>query len=192
MTSGERAFVAVKERAALVGGFVLVLWVLELADVLLLGSLDGLGIRPRETFGLLGIPLAPFLHGGFGHLLANTTALIPLGLLVSARRRSDFVLVSALVALLAGGAVWLLGAGGSVHIGASGLVFGYLGYLVGLGFFERSPRAIVLALVVGFAYGGLMFGVLPGQPGVSWESHLFGFIAGVASSKWLAGRRPRL
>ena len=188
MTSTERALVGLKQRAALVGGFVVVLWALELVDTALFGLLDGFGIRPRETFGLVGIPLAPFLHGGFDHLLANTLALLPLGMLVAARDRRDFVVVSALVALLTGVAVWLVGAGGSVHIGASGLVFGYLGYLLGLGWFEKSPRTIAIAVLVGAGYGGLIYGVLPGQPGVSWESHLFGFVAGVLVSKWLARR----
>jgi membrane associated rhomboid family serine protease len=176
----------VKQRIALVGGFVALLWAVEIVDYVLGGGLDGLGIRPRAISGLIGVPLAPLLHGGFGHLLANTTALIPLGLLVAARRRSDFVAVSLLTTFLGGAAVWLLARGGAVHIGASGLVFGYLGYLLALGWYERSPRAVVIALLVGGLYGGMVFGVLPGHPGVSWESHLFGFFAGGFAAKRLA------
>jgi membrane associated rhomboid family serine protease len=184
-----RAVVGLGQRLKWVLGFVAVLWAVEAMDWVLLGSLDGFGIRPRETFGLVGIALAPFLHGSFAHLMANTTALIPLGLLVTARRKTDLVLVSIPVVLLGGAAVWLLGRAGSVHIGASGLVFGWFGYLLALGWYERSPRAVVVALFVGLLYGGMIFGVLPGQPGISWESHLFGFFAGGFAARTLSRRR---
>lgn len=184
---GQEALVATKRRLTLVFGFVAVLWAVEIVDFLLLGSLDGLGIRPRTTFGLIGIPLAPFLHGGFSHLFANTTALIPLGFLVSARRLSHLPFVTIFVTVVGGLCVWLF-ARSSVHIGASGVVFGYLGFLLLVGFFERSFAGIALSLAVGVMYGGLFFGVLPGQPGISWESHLFGFLAGALAARLVARR----
>ena len=184
---GREAAVGVKQRAALLLGFVALLWALEIVDAALLGSLDGLGIRPRTSFGLLGIPLAPFLHGGFAHLLANTTALLPLGFFVSARRLWHLPFVTIFVALVGGGLVWLL-ARPAVHIGASGVVFGYLGFLLLAGWFERSVGAMVLSVVVGLAFGGALWGVLPGQSGISWEAHLFGFVAGALAAKLLARR----
>lgn len=184
---GREAMVGVKQRALLVFGFVAVLWGLEILDVALLGSLDALGIRPRSTVGLVGVPLAPFLHGGFDHLIANTVALIPLGFLVSARRLWHLPFVTIFVTLVGGALVWML-ARPSVHIGASGVVFGYLGFLMLAGWFERSAGAVVLSVVVALAYGGAMFGVLPGQPGISWESHLFGFVAGALAARLVARR----
>lgn len=176
-----------KKRALFVFGFVALLWALEIVDFALMGSLDGLGIRPRTTFGLVGIVTAPFLHGGFPHLIANTAALIPLGFLVSARRLWHLPFVTVFVTLVTGVLVWLL-ARPSVHIGASGVVFGYLGFLMLAGWFERSASAVLLSVVVGLVYGGAMFGVLPGQDGISWESHLFGFVAGALAARLVAKR----
>lgn len=179
-----------KRRLLFVLGFVLVLWLVESLDVFLLGSLDGFGIVPRDPRGLWGIPLAPFLHGGFPHLIANTTALIPLGFLVSARRFWHLPFVTVFVTLLTGILVWSF-ARPSVHIGASGVVFGYLGFLMLAGWFERSIGAVVLSVGVAVAYGGAMLGVLPGQEGISWESHLFGFVAGALAARMVAKRGLR-
>lgn len=176
-----------KRRLGFVLGFVALLWLLEGLDSLLLGSFDAFGIRPRRTDGLIGIPLAPFLHGGFPHLIANTLGLVPLGFLVSARRFWHLPFVTVFVTLGAGLLVWFFGAP-SVHIGASGVVFGYLGFLLLAGWFERSLGAVVLSVVVGLAFGGALAGMLPGQPGVSWESHLFGFLAGALAARVVAKR----
>ena len=179
---------AVKDRALLVFGFVGVLWFVEVFNILLGGTLSSWGIRPRSISGLLGIPLAPFLHSGIHHLLSNSLALIPLAFLVSARRLEHLFSVTTLVTFLGGGAVWLLGRG-SLHIGASGLVFGYIGFLLLSGWFERSFVSIAVSLFVGFSYGGMtLLGLLPIFPGVSWESHLFGFAAGILSARLLANR----
>jgi membrane associated rhomboid family serine protease len=180
-----------KLQAQILGWFVGLLWVLELVDSLLLhNALNGWGIRPREIGGLWGVLLAPLLHGGFAHLLANTVPLVVLGWLVMVRRLSDFFAVTAIVWLLGGLGVWLLGPPHSVHIGASGLVFGYLGYLLLRGFFERSFGAILLSIVVGLLYGGALWGVLPSRPEISWQGHLFGFLAGVLAA-WLLARPAR-
>jgi membrane associated rhomboid family serine protease len=164
------------------------LWGLEIVDTLLGGRLDLLGIRPRELDGLVGIPLAPFLHGGFGHLLANTLPFLILGWLVLLRETWHFFAVSAVTIVLGGLGVWLFGQSGSVHIGASGLIFGWLGYLLLGGWFERRVGTMLGSLVVAIAYGSLVWGVLPGTPGMSWEGHLFGFLAGVLMA-WALARR---
>lgn len=174
-------------------GFLGVLWALELVDVLLLGeSLDLFGIRPRNVDALSGILAAPFLHGGLAHLLANTIPLAVLGWLVLLRALKTFVIVTVLVTVIGGLAVWLFAAPNTIHIGASGLIFGYLGYLLLRGWFERSFTSILIAIVVAVVYGGALWGVLPGQRGVSWEGHLFGFLAGALSARLLAPRKAGL
>lgn len=179
-----------KAQATIVGSLVGVMWVEEVLDTILLhGSLDRFGIRPRSLDGLVGIFLAPFLHGGFGHLIANTLPFMVLAFLIMLRRKRDLLVVSAITTLVGGMGVWLIGAGNSVHIGASILVFGFLGYMLSRSVFERSFWAIVGSIVVFFLYGGALFGVLPGQAGISWEGHLFGFIGGVLSARMLSTPR---
>ena len=172
----------VRARAALLLGFVGTLWAVELVDLLVFrGGLDFLGIRPRNTEWLWGIVLAPFLHGGLPHLIANTAPLLVLGGLVLLRRRLDYVLVTVIVTLVGGFGVWLFAPRNTVHLGASGVAFGYLGYLIARTWFERSLTSLAIALVAGFLYSGALLGVLPGQRGVSWEGHLFGLLAGGAT-----------
>lgn len=165
------------------------MWLLEIIDSTLNGRLDSLGIEPRELDGLTGVVAAPFLHAGFGHLLANTTGLVVLGGLLALSTKR-FWMVCAVVTVLGGFAVWLVGPAGTVHIGASGLVYGVAAFLVARGFFERRIVTGAIAVLVALLYGGLVLGVLPNQPGVSWQSHLFGALAGVAVA-WsgLAARR---
>lgn len=173
-------------RGRLVLRFVGLMWAVELMDVVLGGALDGFGIRPQSLLGLLGIPLAPFLHGGFGHLLANTVPLVILGLLTTARKKVDFLVVFAAATVVGGLGTWLIGAPGTVHIGASGVVFGLLGFLMGRGIWERSASAVLLSVAVTVLYGGMLFGVLPTVgPGISWEGHLFGFIGGLLAARTL-------
>lgn len=162
-----------------VGALVAAMWLLEILDAALSGRLDALGIEPRDADGLTGVVAAPFLHAGFGHLLANTTGLVGLGILL-ALSTARFWLVCAIVTVLGGFAVWLVGPAGTLHIGASGLLYGIAGFLVARGFFERQLVTGAIAVLVALLYGGLVLGVLPNQPGVSWQSHLFGALAGVA------------
>lgn len=173
-----------KGKARLLGALIGSMWLLEIVDLLLLGgSLDAAGIRPRTEGGLSGILFAPFLHGGFAHLLANTVPLLVLGWLILLRSLRDFLWVTAVAALLGGLGVWLFGGPQTVHIGASGLVFGYLGYLLLRGYWERSVTAIVIAVTAGVLYGSALWGVLPTRQGISWEGHLFGLAGGgVAAS----------
>ena len=175
-----------KTQAAILAGFVAIMWIVEIADfVLFQGRLDRLGILPRRPDSLWGILFMPFLHGNFPHLMANTVPFITLGWLVMVRSIRDFWLATATIILVGGAGVWLFGSPG-YHVGASGLIFGYLGFLLLRGLFERSFTGILLSLVVGSAYGSLIWGVLPGRPGVSWEGHLFGFLSGVLAAYWLS------
>lgn len=161
------------------GGTLLLLWALELVDQLFWREmLDFYGIQPRTAAGLRHLFLAPFLHKGFAHLLANTAPFLVLGWFVLLRGVRTFFFVSVMVALISGLGVWLLGMSATIHIGLSGILFGYLGYLLFRGYFERSLPAISLALIAGFLYGGMLWGVLPLQPNVSWLGHLFGFVGG--------------
>jgi membrane associated rhomboid family serine protease len=176
--------------AGLLVAFVAFIWVLELIDQLIFrGALDSLGIQPRNTDRWWGILAAPLLHGGLAHLIANTVPLLVLGWLVLLRGMSTFVTVSMLAVVLGGLGVWLFADPRTIHIGASGLIFGFLGYLLLRGYFERSVSSILIAVIVVVVYGGALWGVLPGQPGVSWEGHLFGFLSGVAAARFLIPSR---
>lgn len=180
-----------KGQALILGTFVATIWILELIDVLLLDhALDTFGVWPRRAVGLLGILLMPFLHGGLAHVAANTIPFIVLGWLVLVRRSSDFVVVTLVTGLVTGGGLWLFGSSRSVYIGASGLIFGYFGYLLLRGYFERSPQAILVTLLVAFAYGGLLWGIIPQGNGLSWEAHLLGFAGGALSARFLSRTLP--
>jgi membrane associated rhomboid family serine protease len=176
----------IKLQATILFGFVALIWALEVVDLVIFGGgLDRFGIRPRSLVGLRGIPLAPFLHGGFGHLAANTGGLIMLGWFVMLRRTAHFFVVGAICTVVGGIGVWLIGASSSTHIGSSIVIFGFLGYLLLRGFFDRRWLVMAGSVAVGLLYGGALFGLLPGQPGVSWEGHLFGFLGGVLSARLL-------
>lgn len=181
-----------KTPLAVLGGLIFLLWFLEFVDWLVFnGALDGYGIKPRTTNGLLGILYAPFLHGGFGHLMANTMPILILGgLILFSRGLKDFFIVTGLVMIVSGLGTWLIGPSFSVHIGASGLVFGYFGFLLLMAYFERSCQAIVVAGVVLFVYGGLVWGILPRGDGISWQSHLFGLVGGFLAAYLLGKNQP--
>jgi membrane associated rhomboid family serine protease len=166
------------------------MWLLELADAALGYPLDAFGIVPRDGDGLLGIGAAPFLHLGFGHLAANTSALLVLGALILLTS-PYFWVVTVSVVLFGGLGVWLTGDPHTVVIGASGLVYGYAAYLVALGIFRRSLKNLLVAVLVVVLYGGFVVGVLPGQAGVSWQGHLFGAVVGVVMARWHAVNTPR-
>ncbi|MFK7803259.1 MAG: rhomboid family intramembrane serine protease [Anaerolineae bacterium] len=166
-------------------------WIIEGLDKAFLGfwTLDQYGISPRQVGSLPNIFLAPLLHGDFQHVAANSVPFLILGAFIMWRDKTEFWLVTLWVTIIAGLGTWLTGGANSVHIGASGLVFGYFGFLLLLGWFERSPVSILRALTIAFLYSGLIWGVLPGTPGISWQGHLFGFIGGILSAYWLARRQ---
>lgn len=165
------------------------MWLSEIVDTALGGALDDYGIRPREVDGLPGILAAPFLHAGFAHLMANTATFLVLGLLV-AWLTDHFWKVTLGVVVLGGLGVWLVGGPHTVHVGASGLVYGYATFLVVYGIVSRRMTATIVAIAVFIVYAGLVAGALPGQDGVSWEGHLFGALAGALLAVTL-GRRDR-
>jgi membrane associated rhomboid family serine protease len=174
----------------LVGAMLAVMWVLEVIDLLPGTNFDRLGIRPRTVRGLVGIPLAPFLHSGLPHLVANTLPFVLLGAFIALGDAKRFVEVTVIVALASGLGTWLFAAPGTIHLGASGLVFGYLTYLVTRGFFAAKPLWILGGIVIGLLYGGLLWGLLP-RPGISFTGHLFGAAGGVLAAFALHGKHTR-
>ena len=177
-----------KRYVGILGGLVLLVWAVELVDLFLLGSsLDRLGIRPRTVGGLVGIPLHPLLHLGIGHVALNSIGLLLFGGLVIVREERDFWTALVLGTLIGGLGVWLFGRP-SIHVGASGVVFALFGYLLMTGWFDRSFGAIVISVVVFLLWGSALFGLSPMQVGISWEAHLFGFVAGGLTA-WLRSRR---
>jgi membrane associated rhomboid family serine protease len=168
-----------------------VLWVVEIVDSAMNGRLDGYGIRPRSLSGLEGLPFAPFLHAGFGHLLSNSVVFAVLGVIAyAAVSLGRFLSLIVLTALSSGLGAWLFGEPNTLVIGSSGVVFGLLGFLLFRGLAERSPGTITVSIMMLLVYGGTISGVLPGSPFVSWQAHLFGFIGGAGAAFLLRSPRP--
>lgn len=174
--------------AAVIGSFVALLYAIELVDTLMNNRLDAEGVRPRETDGLLGIVFAPLLHAGWGHLVGNTLPTLVLGFVILLSGMRTWLGVTAIVWVVGGVGTWVIGQDNSVHIGASVLVFGWLVYLLVRGFFAAKVGQIALGVVILVMYGGILWGVLPGQEGVSWQGHLFGAIGGGLAAWLLAPR----
>ena len=172
----------------LLGGSLAALWLVFVVTVLSGGSLLSLGVIPRTTVGLRGILFAPFLHGGLNHLVANSIPFVVLGWLVMLRDSRHFLPVTLCAMVGSGLVAWLLGAPGSVHIGASGVIFGYLGFLMLSGWFARSFGSILISVVVTVMWGGIVLGVMPGQAGISWQAHFGGFIGGVLAARSFRSR----
>jgi membrane associated rhomboid family serine protease len=175
---GSRPLVA----AQVILAFVALLYVVELVDTLDRNRLDGYGIRPREVDGLDGIVFAPLLHHGWGHLVANTVPLLVFGFLILLAGVARWAAVTAVVWLVGGVGTWLTGQPHSLHLGASVLAFGWLVYLLLRGIFARDASQIALGAILLFVYGGILYGVLPGQPGISWQGHLFGALGGALAA----------
>ncbi len=168
--------------------FIGAIWIVFLADQLL--PLEQLGLVPRTLYGLPGIIAYPFLHSGLSHIVSNTVPLLVL-LILLAGSRSDSKAVVVSIILSGGGMLWMFGRHAR-HIGASGLVFGLIAFLLVSGALERRWPALIAALLVGFMYGTTLFtGILPFQPGISWDGHLFGALAGGATAWWLAKSNTR-
>jgi membrane associated rhomboid family serine protease len=165
-----------------------VMWAVEIVDVPLDGDLDRFGIRPRRIDGLDGIVFGPFLHRGFGHLLANTLPFLILGAAIAIGSVRRWLTVTVIVALVSGVGVWLFSASDTVTVGASGLVFGYLTYLVSRGIFARKLSYLAGGLLALLVYGGILWGLVP-HPGMSWSGHLFGALGGVLAAAAIH-RRP--
>jgi membrane associated rhomboid family serine protease len=171
--------------------FTAALYVVELLDLASGSELEREGgIVARETYGLDGILFSPLLHGDWGHLWANTVPFLVLGFLAMAGGIGQFVMVTATIWLLGGAAVWLFGPDDAYTVGASGVIFGWLAFLLVRGFFARSAKQILLAVVLFLIWGGVLWGVLPTDAHVSWQAHLFGALAGVLAA-WMVARADR-
>jgi membrane associated rhomboid family serine protease len=164
------------------------LWLLEGVDTLTGHQLDNFGIHAHEVDGLPGILSAPFLHAGWDHLISNSVPFFVLGFLVLLGGLARWLLSSLISIVTSGLTAWLLTPGQAIIVGASGLIFGWLTYLLARGLWSHRPGQVAVALGVLLLYGGLILGVLPGQPGISWQAHLGGAIGGVLAA-WLLHRR---
>lgn len=189
-TAGRRSVESPKGAAIFMGMAVVLLWVLEIIDTILLGLLDRLGIHAQEPMGWVGIAFAPFLHVGFGHLIANSVPLLVLGFLILVGRGGLLRMIwSTLVSAVSSGlAAWILTPAHTIVVGASGVVFGWLTYLMARGFFARDVKSIAISILVFLIYGSVLWGVFPTQVGVSWQAHLGGAVGGVFAA-WVMHRR---
>ncbi len=141
------------------------------------------GIWPRSIHGLYGILFAPFIHAGIDHLIANSISLLLLGSIFLTIERKLSIYIVLFIIVIGGLGTWVIGRGGYAHIGASGVIYGILGYLLAMGVFNRSIRTVIISLLVFFLYGGAIWGIFPAAGFVSWESHLCGFLAGIATAR---------
>lgn len=177
--------------AVVAAGFTALLYLIEVVDAgLYAGDLDLHGVQPRLFSGLDGVLFAPLLHHGWEHLVANTVPVLVLGFLAMAGGLRQWVAVTATIWIIGGLGVWLTAAPATITVGASGLIFGWLTFLLIRGWFNGSVKQILLGVVLFVLWGGMLWGVLPGDPGVSWQGHLFGAIGGVLAA-WLQTRATR-
>ena len=175
----------------LVAAAIALMWASELVDAVSDARLDRFGIEPRDPDGLLEIVLAPFLHGGFGHLIGNTIPLVVLGAVIAFGGALRLLAVAAIVALVSGLGTWLVAPEGTVHIGASGIVFGFATYLMARGVYSRRLGQLAVGVVVLALWGATLLRGLVPEVGVSWQGHLFGALGGVLAARLLhaAARR---
>ena len=164
---------------------IVILWLVYFLDLILAIDLRMYGIVPRHISGLWGIPTAPFLHADLQHLTANSGVLFILLAVSLSYSRAQTLKALLIITLLGGTMVWLLGMGGSIHIGASGVIFGLIGYLMCLGLFRRNWKTVLISLAIFLLYGGALSSLLIYVPGISWSGHLFGFISGVVAAWWV-------
>jgi membrane associated rhomboid family serine protease len=164
------------------------MWVVEGIDQVAGGRLDGNGIEPREVDGLDGVVWAPFLHADWQHLIGNTIPFLLLGFAIALSGVARVILVTVIVAVVGGLGTWLLAPANTVHIGASGIVFGFAAYLVARGVFSRSPWQLLLGAVVVVVWGATLLQGLVPEDGISWQGHLFGAIGGVLAARVLSQR----
>jgi membrane associated rhomboid family serine protease len=183
--------VAFLEGAAVIAIMLALMWVIEIVNRIDGQKLDVDGIYPRTLNGLPGIISSPFLHASFSHLIANTIPFVILGLLVAFDGALRVVEVTVIVGLVAGLGTWLTAGSGSSTIGASGIVFGYAGYLIARGYFTRRILELGVAVVVAVLFGGALAWDLVPRTGVSWEDHLFGGLGGILAAYLLTGPQRR-
>ena len=189
MSNGIFATEEIQQKAYIVLGLASLLFVLHLVNALTGQSLAMFGLVPREMYGLSGIIFSPLLHGSFGHLWSNLFGFVFLSALIIWQGIGHYCKITLFLMISSGMLVWGLGPGHTVIVGASGVIFGYLGYLLSRGFVEKDTKNIMIALAVFFFYGGALFGVFPGAPGISWQSHLAGFVCGIFAAYFWRQKR---
>ncbi|MEV6910052.1 rhomboid family intramembrane serine protease [Amycolatopsis sp. NPDC051071] len=179
-----------KAAAIVALAFTALLYLVELVDVVLPADLDQGGIHARDVSGLDGVLWAPVLHAGWGHLLSNTVPVLVFAFLAMAAGIGRWVLVTAIIWVLSGLGVWLIAPDDTVTVGASGVAFGWLAFLLVRGIFNRAVGQILVAVVLLGIWSGMLWGLLPGDPGVSWQGHLFGALSGVFAA-WVVARMDK-
>ncbi len=170
----------------MVGAMVVVMWAVEVINAVDHYSLDRFGIRPRQGDGLDGIVFSPFLHASWGHLIGNTIPFVVLGGVIALSGLARVAAVTVMVAAIGGAGVWLFAPSNSLHIGASGVVFGYAGYLVARGLFTRSVLHLGVGAVVAVVWGTTLLSGLVPHDGISWQGHLFGGLGGIFAARVLS------
>jgi membrane associated rhomboid family serine protease len=180
-----------REGLALLGGIIALMWLVEVANSLDSGGLDGDGIHARNVDRLWGILTSPFIHASFTHLIDNTIPFVFMGVIIALRGAARLALVTAIVIVIGGLGTWLIGPAGASTIGASGLVFGYAAYLLARGFFDRSLLEVLIGIVVGVVWGAALVSSLVPHAGISWQAHVCGAIGGVIAAWALSSRDAR-
>jgi membrane associated rhomboid family serine protease len=173
-----------KKSIQIVGVMFAILVLIQVVNMLTGGLMSKFGIYPRSITGLIGIPFAPWIHHGWWHLASNALPFCILAFFSLQNGVKQFTAVFTFITFVAGISVWLIG-DAAYHAGASLMVFGLWGYLLGLAFFQRSIKNTIIAILVFVIYGGLFFSLLKFQPHISWSSHFFGMVAGVLAAKFL-------
>ena len=174
--------------------FMAAIWGIQaLNDVSGYGRNTLFGRIPRHLGGIDGVLAMPFLHGSYDHLISNTPPLLMMGGLLALTATRALIAVNGVIIILGGALVWLFGET-AIHVGASGLIFGWFGFLVARGFVDRSPITLATSVFIAMLYGSIVWGMVPGQTGISWEAHLFGARAGVAAAIFVRSNihAPRL
>ena len=170
---------------------VAILWLVHFSNLFLPIDLRLYGLRPRQLDSLAGIVFTPFLHVDLRHLIANSGILfVLLTVSLSFSRKLTFRALWIII-LIGGGLVWLSGKEGTIHVGASGVIFGLIGFLMCLGIFRRDWKALIISLAILLLYGGALQSLFIYVPGISWTGHLFGFISGVLAAWWTRASRKR-
>jgi membrane associated rhomboid family serine protease len=183
---------AQQDRAAgfqLVLGMAALMWLVEIVDSIDRHRLDSWGIEPRDVEGLRGIVAAPFLHASYDHLIGNTIPFVVLGLAIALSGLGRVAVVTGIVVLVGGLGTWIFAPENTIHIGASGIVFGYASYLISRGIFDKSALELAMGALVVVVWGGALLTSLVPHQGISWQGHLFGAIGGVVAARLLAPRR---
>lgn len=191
MTTAQKESHPLVQAIAANGGLVAIMWVLEIIDQLTLNSLDQFGIQPRNVTELGDIFLAPWLHFGWGHLISNSVPFLVLGTIIYLSGAGRWLVTLLVTIIVSGLTVWLISPPMSITLGASGVVFGFLTYVLVRGVFTKQLGQIAIAVVVMMLYGGVLWGVLPTQAGVSWQGHLGGAIGGVLAAWLMHAKRDR-